>query len=83
MLDEIVLAFSAQLTSQSTQKQKRTKISVSITIGGLFFITNIVKDVIDKEVQTDTILVLLGVSVFLGLFTYIILALCKPNNKIQ
>lgn len=83
MIDELIAAIAGYISGQSIDRPKRTRLYTSIILGGIFFLINFTRDLIERNIKVDNILVLLGLSIFVGLFSYIVLFFYKPDSKNQ
>ncbi len=81
MIDEILTSVVSFITGQNVEKPKQARLHIGMIAGGLFFMVHFIQDLIEKTVKLDYVLVLLALSIFIGLFTYFILSLYRPDHK--
>lgn len=82
MIDELGTIISSFLAGSSTKKSKRVKRNVSIFIGLLFMLINLVKDFFqNSDITFESISVLFLLSLMLGLITYFILTISMTDKN--
>lgn len=86
MVDELGAMVSSFLAGSSSNKSKskRVKRYVSIFIGLLFLLTNLLRDFFENyDIPLESISVLFLLSLMLGLFTYFILTISMTDKNMN
>ena len=81
MIDEIGTMIVGFISGNSSNKSKKVKVWVSVTIGLLFFLMNFLLDLFGRNpIVLDGFLVLIGLSLVISIVVYILLTISSKEN---